>query len=793
MITRLTILLLLVAPAASVLAQNAGDMLDPDRTQLSRTDLSRQVDIAIRKGVKYILSRQNTDGSWANGNATDEEGGRTALSALALLSSGESHQATPVDRAIKFLKRARPERAWHATYSIGLRAAVYASIPEPLRKQELVNDTRWLQQNILKSNGRKGMYDYGNSMSRGGDYSNSQYGALGVWYAAQAGVEVPSAYWKQVEDGWLMGQHEDGGWGYRPERPDSYASMTAAAVATLFITSDYLRAKDARDLNVPVTNKPLDAGMAWLGKNFSPSENTGRAQRPGAGQGNQDLLDLLGEIGREEGYQIFYMLFGFERVGEASGMTRFGNHKWYDEGAEYLIKTQQYDGSWSGSNGPEVDTAYALLFLSRGRAPVVAQKLEFDGRWNNRPRDMAAFTRFMRRASERHVNWQIVTLNHTPAELRESPLLYAVSDKAPTLDADQKAKLKAYIDQGGLLACVQEGAGDEFARSIIALAAELYPAYKFRDLPDNHPVYSFNFPSNRVADPIKALSNGIRELIVLYPSGDASWKWQSAAGGFLPKNSPYATLANLWLYVTDRANPRFKGEDTWIVSNPGVQAERKARVVRIRHGGNWDPEPGGWERMANIMHNFDQCDLQTEIFPPVPVAPASPSGDARPATRPSLDLSSFHVAHITDTKTVSLVPGMKTVLKRYIDGGGMLLLDAAGGSPEAGGSFEVLMRELYPNVAIVPLPLDHPIYHATGFGGQEIQRVNYRRSTDTQTIRIPKLKAVMLDKKLIAVISYEDLSAGLVGYSTAGVTGYTSASAVDLVRNIILWRSSALR
>src|SRR5882724_10818347 len=109
-----------------------------------------------------------------------------------------------------------------------------------------------------------------------GDYSNSQYGVLGVWYAAEVGMEVSQSYWKFVEGAWLRGQNEDGGWCYTPASGQSYASMTAAGAATLFITNDYLHAPKERDLSKPIKNAALDRAVAWLGKYFSVDRNIGR-------------------------------------------------------------------------------------------------------------------------------------------------------------------------------------------------------------------------------------------------------------------------------------------------------------------------------------------------------------------------------------------------------------------------------------------------------------------------------------------------------------------------------------
>jgi hypothetical protein len=175
------------------------------------------------------------------------------------------------------------------------------------------------------------------------------------------------------------------------------------------------------------------------------------------------------------------------------------------------------------------------------------------------------------------------------------------------------------------------------------------------------------------------------------------------------------------------------------------------------------------------MRNFDQFQLQVE-----PVATAAAT----------LNPDRHGLAHLTATQAFSLDAPFKAVLRAYMDRGGLLLLDAAGGSTEAPGAFERLLRELYPAMTIAPLTLDHPVYHATDAGGIDITSVDYRRSPNMQSVHIPRLRGATVDGRVVAIVSYEDLSGGLVGYTHAGLNGYTPASAADIMRNLILWRSS---
>lgn len=593
------------------------DLADMPAATSSRTPLLRKVDDAISRGSHYLLSHQNADGSFGEGQTPAMRVGQTSLVTLALLSCGESHQSKQLIKAIDFLRKTRA-LGRDGTYAIGLRACVWATLPEPLRGNSLKTDLAWLLATNIKKGPNDGMYSYPTGGE--GDFSNSQYGVLGVWYAANSGLEVPSTYWKRVETVWQKYQSEDGGWSYMPNWGQPYASMTAAGTATLYITNDYLHANEAQDLSVPVINKPLDRAVAWLSRNFAVDVNAGRDTEIKPKDKSDDILDrIMGRNQRDGGTFVHYMLFGYERVGEASGLTRFGTHRWFDEGAEFLIEKQAYEGSWTGSLGPICDTSYALLFLSRGRSPVAIQKLQLGkdgaGRWNNRPRDAANFIHFMRHAAERHMNWQIVDSQAPLSDLREAPILYIASDRPLELSETQRNNILSYVNEGGLLLLVNEGKGDAFTRSAIALCKDLWPSYSFRDLPKEHPIISNNFPMNGWTDPIRGLSNGVRELVVMFPSGDVSWKWQAGGGATQVNLSPYSPLANLWLYLNGAGQPRFKGETTWIDRDESIDdAPVKRMVARLKYYGNWQPEPLAWTRLSNILHNTKDAELAADVI-----------------------------------------------------------------------------------------------------------------------------------------------------------------------------------
>ena len=87
--------------------------------------------------------------------------------------------------------------------------------------------------------------------------------------------------------------------------------------------------------------------IAWLGAKFSVSDH------PAAPPDRQRFH--------------FYYLYALERIGDLSKTKKMGRHKWYDEGARWLLANQHQSGMWQGTQrGREISaTCFAILFLER--------------------------------------------------------------------------------------------------------------------------------------------------------------------------------------------------------------------------------------------------------------------------------------------------------------------------------------------------------------------------------------------------------------------------------------------
>jgi hypothetical protein len=204
------------------------------------------------------------------------------------------------------------------------------------------------------------------------DHSNMQYHALGLRACYDAGMRFEPSLIKLVDDHWRKTQIADSdgkdeelaldpkapaplapgkkptsgtqvapvvkkvvvppaGWGYQGTASKSHGSMTVGAVGALCIL-DYMQGKEWRD------DKEVLKGLQWMNKHFSVTENP-----------------ILGKQWH------YYYLYGVERAGMLFGTEQIGSHKWYREGADYLLANQSGDGRWNDV----VDTCFAILFLRR--------------------------------------------------------------------------------------------------------------------------------------------------------------------------------------------------------------------------------------------------------------------------------------------------------------------------------------------------------------------------------------------------------------------------------------------
>ena len=503
----------------------------PKPGDASEKTLDERIDEAVAKGVQYLWNQQKSDGRWepfsqdvlVRGKIVrgyfKHPAGNSAIAAYALLESGVSSHEERMAKALDWLGR----QSITKTYTLGLRANVWRAANRTTKgkyKARLAKDARQLGNST--KNGAYGHNSFGRpDRTATVDHWNSQYAVLGIWAAHRDNVEVPVKYWQMVMRHWEQTQGPDGGWPYKPKSTDlhqrgSHGTMTAGGVASLFVCFDMLHAGKFITCGGKIDYKPIARGLEWFDKWFEKT---------------------IGTV-------AYDYLYGVERVGLASGHKYFGTINWFETGARMLLEHQDDTGRWGNDVS---ETAFALLFLARGRHPVAFSKLKFDGDWNNRPRALAFLTRWMGDSLKRDLSWQIVDFGMDLSDWLDAPILCISGEKKPTFSEQELARLREYVSKGGSIFSIAECSGKEFSEGMRAVYAKLFPDYKLVPAEETHAIYTNPFPL-RGSPQFSIVSDGLFPLAIHCD--------QDLVKGWLLQRSPTSKPAlqaatNVLMYVTN--------------------------------------------------------------------------------------------------------------------------------------------------------------------------------------------------------------------------------------------------
>jgi hypothetical protein len=150
----------------------------------------------------------------------------------------------------------------------------------------------------------------------------------------------------------------------------------------------------------------------------------------------------------------------------------------------------------------------------------------------------------------------------------------------------------------------------------------------------------------------------------------------------------------------------------------------------------------------------------------------------------------FQLAHLTGTTAFQLTEPQRQEIKNFIDSGGTLVIDAAGGSSAFSASAEKEMTAIFGADALAKalsatLPLHNPLYNQPN---AKIDSIEYRTFTKRRLgeLKAPQICGIQQNGRIIVYYSRLDLSTGLVGEQVDGIDGYSPESATSIMRNILL-------
>lgn len=790
--SRMGILLLLVGILL-------GPIAEPLRAQgdgNSDEALRERVVNSIERAQRFIASQQSSDGSWATSIHGPYQVGVTSLATLALLNSGLDARDPTVAKALSYLRGIQDPKK---TYELSMMIMALAAAGDGRDKGRIARLAAKLQSyQHREGQGASGAWGY--EGERGWwDNSNSQFALLALREAAYLGVPVDRDVWKRAQDHFLRTQlgslqnRAGAGWGYQAGG-SAFGSMTVAGVASLTITSSMLREDDdeANENGQLICcgeefNKAelaIEAGVRWLSRHFRVSSN------PGSGN------------------WLLYYLYGLERAGRFTGRRFFGDHDWYREGADFLVRGQNpRDGSFRSENEREevIGTSLALLFLSKGLSPVLINKLRWGVRdpsgdvlsedWNQHPRDATNLVDFLsgRPKWPKLMTWQVLDLRAAAngegvAALLQAPVqLLTGTESLSALQGQEIELLREYISQGGFLFAVQNCESAEFDEGIRDLVRRLFDGqYELRKLADTHDVYRSEYVFAENPPELWGVDFGCRTAIIYAPF-DHACRWDRWMKFDPPGRHPQVKTqigksiqlgVNVIAYATGReVRDKLRRPDVIEFDESNRITRGQLTIARLRHTGGWDTAPNALRRL--------QQELKAVGIEPAAKSPNLAAND--PA------LFDYPLVYVHGRKNFQLSQEEREKLRQYLENGGLLFGDACCGAAQFDQSFRRLVEQVFGR-PLERIPSSHELFNLElGYDIRQVRRrvpPSNRAGTvlvAEETLGEPVLEGLEIDGRYAVIYSKYDLSCALERQASTACAGYVATDAAKIAVNIVLY------
>jgi hypothetical protein len=811
-------------------------------------ELVEKVRKAIDDGVKFLKNQQSKPaGNWEGvvlNLLADMEGGVTALATLALLNCGQKPTDKEVANALKYLRDLPPKK----TYVVGLQTMVFAEVRDPKYLPTIQTNAEWLikqgigwrvDANFKVTGGALQGWSYpGNQIA---DNSNTQYALLGLYAAKQAGAKIDDSVWKGIQDFYTNSQQPAsptaGFWGYYNDRAfggdRASFSMSVAGVCGLLISSMGLD-KSEQELN-PATgvaakcgayaeNVALAKGMNWIASQF-----------------NFDSVK-----------SSFYNVYGIERLGRLSGQRFIDKYDWYREGCEKLVRMQEVGGENAGAitgkggidASPVLSTSFALLFLSKGRTPVLISKFAWGDfqnsgkgsfvevptgpqgqvNWNRKHNDTRHVVEFCSKELFGNVplSWQVYDVRRrdfgndqvaggkTAKEkvleevgvLLQSPLLYInghgpIGGRAGLTEA-QKEIVKTYLEEGGFILAEACCGDKEFAASFKTLMKELFPDNSFRRMPPEHAIWSM-FPGVTPNDfpEVEVMERGCRTVAVFSPVPLAGYLEEAK---YMPRDAKnpanrgekaFCLARNIVAYATGMELPKPKlSRQTVVAKGTEVGVTRSHfKAAQLQLEGEAAPAPDALKNLMGYLRDNARLEvaLNSVVLQPF-----------------DEQLSTFKFNYLHGRKPLNFSQQEIENLQSNLNTGGMLFADAACGGFEQWKAYDKSFRELcaklYPDQKLVLIKefgddrKEDPLFKLAREAGINVRDVKCRRETadgkgpEQEMRNYPvMLEGIKIDGRWVVIYSKYDVGCAIEGHKAADCLGHDKDSALRIAAAVVLY------
>lgn len=335
-----------------------------------------KIQLAIESGLKYL---RNYDFKYR---------AATGLVVYTLYAGGESSECPAIQQGLTIIlekfQTSESGIRYTPTQHHFYEAAIDAMALEAADPEEYLGQIQAVANYIIVNQKDHGGWYYAGQKDTGGDTSITQYAILGLWAADRAGVMIPLEVYEKAADWHFQTQKKGGAYAYHPtntnhpENQPNGSMSTAGSGSTGILRNILFKNRPARKSQKKIGNGPRFGVLEK--SNPTPKRPNSRSIpkpiKPQLDAALEKSYRWLSEnfsknlTADHKGFRYYYF-YTLERTASVNNWEVFGDHDWYQEGADLLLPKQAEDGTWSESaqwssmHLHPSSTCFTLLFLMK--------------------------------------------------------------------------------------------------------------------------------------------------------------------------------------------------------------------------------------------------------------------------------------------------------------------------------------------------------------------------------------------------------------------------------------------
>ncbi|MDD3118766.1 MAG: DUF4159 domain-containing protein [Victivallales bacterium] len=404
--------------------------------------------------------------------------------------------------------------------------------------------------------------------------------------------------------------------------------------------------------------------------------------------------------------------------------------------------------------------------------------------WNMVPADCQRLLRLFKHFTRMEYRAQTVDLASFSGNPAELPVLFFSGGRTVVLTPPERAKLRRYLLDGGSVWFDSVVGSPYFYRSVKQEIAAILPESPLRRLPPDHPVFRLvrTVTTAELNDGVKAAPIldgayvGARLAVIVSPYG-LGGGWDDVYPTLVPAAQYYRrrSACELGLNLAAYAVGWFETGRAYAVGEAydAARGSGADRVVfaQIKTLGWWNSDPGAETRFMRYLTRNVNIAI----------------GDKPVYVDPELaQLEDYSFLYLGGVGSFQLTSRGIDALRRYLDGGGCLLINNSLGMNEFDLSCRRLMSRLYPRTTPTMISPENPLFARGPFqfsssGFSAVAARKYPGMTH------PLLYGIKDGDRYKLIYSPVDIAGGWLGTPRPGSVGYDAATANRIGADIITY------